>query len=629
MASPRRVVGVSSLVLLLASTMAARAALFTVGPGGTHATIQAAIDAAVGTPGGDDIRVARGTYHEHLIVHTLDAADPGRLTISGGWDAGFATQIADPNLTVIDADRLGRAIHVLCDEGEVELSLFTLREGFVDASAPEDITGAGALLGAGSTADGERCRIVLRNSAIIEGLVHKPSGDSRFCACGGGVSMFGGGLVELIDNTIAGNEVRNETTGKAMGGGVFAEYAGRGKLRLLGNLISANVAQAGDDHAHSAGAYLSLLGFAEAELYDNTFIANRATDSFPFPSIASVPSALTLEASGSCDGCRIEARRTRVLQNLGAAAQLRAEGQGVSQVLVSDTLVAGGDQDGVQLAVHLGAVRANNLTVTDHAGSGLVAHRSDPAAGEISIANSILFDNGDPDVIHPGVVLDANLTTDPLFLDPARGDYHVRLDSPAVNAGDDAPAGGLGPLDLDREERRQGPAVDIGAYEADEPSGGGAGDDDGLCRMSDDSVIPFVADWLPVCRCLRDDVLRALRCGGLGPGLFMEIMVPLPLVAGQPTEAAWTLHPWAAAAQGDYLLGAALLVGQKTELLLPKGKGSGKLAGKDVRETLRFTTPFAPATLRTTLHLVVPGANTSHEFEMDVLLEPTPPQDPI
>ncbi len=58
-----------------------------------------------------------------------------------------------------------------------------------------------------------------------------------------------------------------------------------------------------------------------------------------------------------------------------------------------------------------------------------------------------------------------NLATDPLFIAPDRGDYHLSADSPCIDAGDPKYLPETGKTDLDNRPRLLGSAVDIGAYE--------------------------------------------------------------------------------------------------------------------------------------------------------------------
>jgi len=58
-----------------------------------------------------------------------------------------------------------------------------------------------------------------------------------------------------------------------------------------------------------------------------------------------------------------------------------------------------------------------------------------------------------------------NLSDDPLFIAPSRGDYHLSADSPCIDAGDPKYLPETGKTDLDGRPRLLGSAVDIGAYE--------------------------------------------------------------------------------------------------------------------------------------------------------------------
>lgn len=67
----------------------------------------------------------------------------------------------------------------------------------------------------------------------------------------------------------------------------------------------------------------------------------------------------------------------------------------------------------------------------------------------------------------PAAAGTGNTGADPLFLDPAGGNWRLRADSPCVNAGS---SGYPSPADLDGGARVFGPAADMGAYEVGAPA---------------------------------------------------------------------------------------------------------------------------------------------------------------
>lgn len=120
---------------------------------------------------------------------------------------------------------------------------------------------------------------------------------------------------------------------------------------------------------------------------------------------------------------------------------------------------------------------ANNRTVTDANGNAAI-HQ---ASGRV--LNNIIYDNGPEGAAGSGCHVEKgvfttnclaapldgyplNLVADPLFLNPARGDYHLRQHSPVIDQGDNQPwMAGAGDLDgLPRLHR--GGRVDLGCYES-------------------------------------------------------------------------------------------------------------------------------------------------------------------
>ena len=60
---------------------------------------------------------------------------------------------------------------------------------------------------------------------------------------------------------------------------------------------------------------------------------------------------------------------------------------------------------------------------------------------------------------------EGNINTDPLFVDPDNGDYHLSIDSPCVDAGDPEFVPQEGETDIDGQPRLVGERVDMGADE--------------------------------------------------------------------------------------------------------------------------------------------------------------------
>ncbi len=86
-----------------------------------------------------------------------------------------------------------------------------------------------------------------------------------------------------------------------------------------------------------------------------------------------------------------------------------------------------------------------------------------------------------------------NIKTDPLFEDPSNGDLHLQHNSPAIDAGNETPPGGLSTTDIEGNPRsvdgnEDGSTVDMGAYEYQDACSDGEdndGDGDTDCADSD------------------------------------------------------------------------------------------------------------------------------------------------
>ncbi|MCP4680630.1 MAG: right-handed parallel beta-helix repeat-containing protein [Deltaproteobacteria bacterium] len=98
------------------------------------------------------------------------------------------------------------------------------------------------------------------------------------------------------------------------------------------------------------------------------------------------------------------------------------------------------------------------------------------AGGTLNIVNSILWDNGAPQISGtPTSVTYSNLDQDPLFEDPSNGNLHLQLGSPCIDTGDNSVVPDIAPdagtddpsiLDIDGNLRIINGTVDMGADEA-------------------------------------------------------------------------------------------------------------------------------------------------------------------
>jgi hypothetical protein len=161
-------------------------------------------------------------------------------------------------------------------------------------------------------------------------------------------------------------------------------------------------------------------------------------------------------------------------------------------LIVNNSTTGGG---GAALAVD-GVVILTNCTMADNSadsGGGGVHLWS----GELTVSNSILWGNSPDEIVgsvaatycdvQGGYAGAGNIDRDPVFTDPASGDYHLRRGSPCVNEGDPAFVPPEGETDIDGEQRVQSGFVDMGADET--PFWDGDADQDGDVDQDDFVVL--------------------------------------------------------------------------------------------------------------------------------------------
>ncbi|WP_295606375.1 right-handed parallel beta-helix repeat-containing protein [uncultured Lamprocystis sp.] len=391
------------------------------GTGYALATIQRALVLAQGQAGADTIHVAAGTYHEHLQVGS-------DVSLLGSYPAsGSGPRNRDTSPSIIDAagivDASGRRMSAI----DIHNASQTTLDLFVVINGRNEVDGNG--IGGGASIIYSTGPVTLSNNLF----------ENNWASWGGGIGIMTHSAEPVPVITLTGNLIRNNDSGHGGGVSVYDAaavldnntltanttneqggglVAGEASLTLTRNTISANHASSGGGVAWSGCRALSASG--------NTIVSNQATT----------------DGGGifhqSCAGhlTNNSIQRNSAGNWGGGVCLYTAHPETFANNLITDnTAVANGG--GVSLYDGATAVIVNNTLTNNQAnglGGGLYAHYGTSA----TVRNSILWANQSTQITNNGTVQITysdiaggwngvgNLSQDPLFADPAAGDYHLR-----------------------------------------------------------------------------------------------------------------------------------------------------------------------------------------------------------
>jgi hypothetical protein len=442
--------------LALAAAASGQAATITVGPGGTHATVHAAIDHAVYLGETSSVRIATGTFVEQIRVRDLRSAGLA-ITISGGWNSTFTARTANPSLTFLDGQTLGRTVDLPeLTRGTVVIENLTIRRGRVRVWPDSVERGAGlrAVIRGGAG-------LWLRDVHVRENTITAANPGVSDAEGAGAFAFVDEGSRFLAERCVFERNSTVETGSarlRARGAGLFVEVVGGGSAvrdsQFIGN------AAVGSEWAGGGGleTRVSDLLTVGITIEDSRFEGNVVSGQ-------SGGSGMYLWAGNGTGSPNVQARRNQLRANRGGWAQVVATSYNQAVVEVRDSVMGHGDRGGVVATSTGGITRVTNVTAADNDGIGI---RAFPGDGEISVFNSIAYSNLVDDLRLEGTArAGANLAgVNPRFIDPAGFNYRTEgPPAPAANTGDDAPPGGLGPQDVAKRPRVAGGRVDIGAHE--------------------------------------------------------------------------------------------------------------------------------------------------------------------
>ena len=365
--------------------------------------------------------------------------------IGGGLSSwGTAIQLSDNEIVSNTAGNLGAGVSVFehCFPGQNEVPVAVEVSGNLVMSNALTIEGYGSV--GGMTL--ECITGAVRNNTVVGNrgswvgglylygygiLVEGNEVAGNMADVVGGVIALGPGQVTINDNRIIGN------IGRSAEGGIGVGF---GSIVLSGNEIISNTGEYGGGIAVGGSASTTI-----AILDANQVIANHATENGG--GILIWPDTVfTLTNNIIADNSAV---------GLGGGICIsNSQGSLINNTFAQNEEGAG---EGVYLAGTADATILNNVIVSHtygiyNAGSGT------PDVNYNDLRGSSVSDYFG---VTPGA---GNISSDPWFVDPGGGDYHLWLTSPAVDMGhpDDTLAP---PVDIDGEVRPLGSRVDMGADE--------------------------------------------------------------------------------------------------------------------------------------------------------------------
>ena len=388
-----------------------------------YPTIQGAINAAAT---GDTVLVAPGTYVENINF----SGKAITVTSEGG-----------PEVTLLDGNQADSVVKFISGEGRsAVLSGFSVLNGRSGFDTPGFGNGGGIWINNASP-------------TIVGNIV----ANNRGCDGVGISSRFGSPLIQR--NTIANNR-REGCSGGSGGGGINItnDATPRPPAEILDNVISGNILWGGDGGGISVGRNVTIRG--------NSISGNSATGVSPCARGGGI------SAAGDAT----------IVQNVIAGNQAGCGGaiylaSGAPGQLVAFNTIADNDApqgSGIYFESFAGGPpEPTNNTIVGKAGQTAVTCLAYNGLGPpVFRANNVYGATG---AAYGGVCTDqtginGNVSSDPLFVDPAGGNYRLQMASPSIDAGLNT-ASQIPARDFDGNARNLDgdsngtTVVDIGAYE--------------------------------------------------------------------------------------------------------------------------------------------------------------------
>lgn len=441
------------LTLLCSAGTAAsvHSAVYTVGPAGTHATIQAAINAALVNPGDDEIRVHIGTYAEGINVPATMNTDT--LEIKGGYADGYLTIYRDGAVnTIIQPPAGARGANLAPSGGTLKLQTVTITGSTttscaglrIDGSGGAgvevnnayihdnlvDTNGTGIAIGGGACLEGKDNATVVLSKVDISNNIARVTGAVNSNASGGGLRIYciGSAHCYLADSQLNGNRIEPKAN-NGQGAGLAVQAGESAVVAIVRTVFGAQQVGGTPGAIDGVAAYVAATGSANAVVTQSRFHGGTAPGGVTLESeVALYPaSSATMDFDNS-------------LITHSSARAMKAATSGNSTLFLAA------------------------LTVADNAYPAEVQGNSAVSA---LVYNNIFWNPATAtNIVVSGSIVEDNLIgVDPGFVAPSLYDYSLRRSgSPAMNLGSTTRP--LGSYDIADTARVQNGRADIGAWES-------------------------------------------------------------------------------------------------------------------------------------------------------------------
>jgi len=428
------------------------------------------VDACAAGDGDDVITLPLGTVVFDGGEETVGGIH-GSLTILG--------PTGDPSSAAIDCDSQSRFLSLSaadvtlrgftvthCDSGSEEGGAVDSMESGLALLDMVFAANASSLRGGAlrfASAGGEALRIDRTafegNAAEGGALTEDPYGGGAW------VEVDSGSAVTVTRSIFSDNQVSSDAR-TTRAGGLYVSATGDATVTLRGVEFLDNRCGAFDTSHRGCGLALDLAGTAQATLEDSDFEGNHPSGTSSYTLANGAYLHLVDDASLLADRLRFDGNANPADSTLNKM-QLWVHAAGASSTTARNLLAVNGQTGLYAFLNDSAAVTIDHVTATGNEnGVSLYLGFATP----IALQNSILWGNSSANVLVGGVGSSIDLTPnhiggiDPLFANPAQGDYRLTASSPDRDDGVDS-LEGAGVWDLDHAPRSIGAKSDKGAYE--------------------------------------------------------------------------------------------------------------------------------------------------------------------